>query len=188
MSAYAFFVQDSRAEHAKNRPNEQVVFAEFSKECAARWKAMDDNAKKVFHNKSEKDKVRYDREMSSYKPPKGEKNKRRRRRKDPGAPKRNLSAFFIFSGEKRGAIKAAHQEWSVGDIAKELAVKWRSMTATDKIPYDKAAAKDKERYLKAMSEYKQKAKQVKQRKESSSSSSSDDSSSDDSSSDDSDEE
>ena len=38
MSAYAFFVQDSRVEHGKNRPNEQVVFAEFSKECAARWK------------------------------------------------------------------------------------------------------------------------------------------------------
>ncbi|XP_071489098.1 high mobility group protein 1 homolog [Diadema antillarum] len=188
MSAYAFFVQESRAEHAKNHPNEQVVFAEFSKDCAARWKSMDDKGKRIFHERSERDKIRYDREMSTYKPPKGEKNKRRRRRKDPGAPKRNLSAFFIFSGEKRGGIKAIHPDWSVGDIAKELAVKWRNMTSADKVQYERAAGKDKERYLKEMADYKAKAKNNKQqaRRESSSSSSSDDSSSDDSSSDDSD--
>lgn len=36
----------------------------------------------------------------------------------------------------------------MGDIAKELAVRWRAMTAGDKIPFDKGAAKDKERYIK----------------------------------------
>ncbi|NP_999708.1 high mobility group protein 1 homolog [Strongylocentrotus purpuratus] len=186
MSAYAYFVQDSRAEHGKNHPNSPVRFAEFSKDCSARWKALEEKGKGVFHEKSMRDKVRYDREMQSYKPPKGEKNKRRRRRKDPDAPKRNLSAFFIFSGENRAAIKSVHPNWSVGDIAKELAVRWRAMTAGEKIPFDKGAAKDKERYIKAMAEYKAKAKPMKRQVKESSSSSSSDSSSDDSSSDDSD--
>ena len=38
MSAYAYFVQTCREEHKKKHPNENVVFAEFSKKCAERWK------------------------------------------------------------------------------------------------------------------------------------------------------
>lgn len=38
MTAYAFFVQTCREEHKKKHPEEQVVFAEFSRKCAERWK------------------------------------------------------------------------------------------------------------------------------------------------------
>lgn len=38
MTAYAFFVQTCREEHKKKHPEEQVVFAEFSRKCADRWK------------------------------------------------------------------------------------------------------------------------------------------------------
>lgn len=38
MTAYAFFVQTCREEHKKKHPEENVVFAEFSKKCAERWK------------------------------------------------------------------------------------------------------------------------------------------------------
>ena len=38
MSAYAFFVQTCREEHKKKHPGESVVFAEFSKKCAEKWK------------------------------------------------------------------------------------------------------------------------------------------------------
>lgn len=38
MTAYAFFVQTCREEHKKKHPDENVVFAEFSKKCAERWK------------------------------------------------------------------------------------------------------------------------------------------------------
>jgi HMG-box domain len=38
MTAYAFFVQTCREEHKKKHPEESVVFAEFSKKCAERWK------------------------------------------------------------------------------------------------------------------------------------------------------
>jgi hypothetical protein len=38
MTAYAFFVQTCREEHKKKHPDENVIFAEFSKKCAERWK------------------------------------------------------------------------------------------------------------------------------------------------------
>lgn len=41
MTAYAFFVQTCREEHKKKHPEEQVVFAEFSRKCAERWKVSD---------------------------------------------------------------------------------------------------------------------------------------------------
>lgn len=38
MTAYAFFVQTCREEHKKKHPEENVVFTEFTKKCAERWK------------------------------------------------------------------------------------------------------------------------------------------------------
>lgn len=38
MSSYAFFVQTCREEHKKKHPNDTVVFAEFTKKCAEKWK------------------------------------------------------------------------------------------------------------------------------------------------------
>ena len=40
MTAYAFFVQTCREEHKKKHPDENVVFSEFSKKCAERWKVI----------------------------------------------------------------------------------------------------------------------------------------------------
>lgn len=54
---------------------------------------MSDKEKKRFHEMAEKDKKRYDSEMSTYIPPKGEKvgrGKKRKHTKDPNAPKRSL--------------------------------------------------------------------------------------------------
>ncbi|XP_041459290.1 high mobility group protein 1 homolog [Lytechinus variegatus] len=190
MSAYAYFVQDRRS-----KAEGQVNFTAFSKDCADKWRGMSDGEKRPYNDKSATDKLRYDREMSSYIPPMKDKNSksgRRRAKKDPDAPKRNLSAFFLFSRDERGAIKNAHKDWSVGKIAQQLAKIWKTVPLETKEKYDAEAARDKERYLKEMAIFKEtkpKAPRKPQRKESTSSSSSDDSSSDDSSSDsDSDEE
>jgi len=42
MTAYAFFVQTCREEHKKKHPDENVVFSEFSKKCAERWKVRNE--------------------------------------------------------------------------------------------------------------------------------------------------
>lgn len=51
---------------------------------------MEASDKKRFESMADKDKVRYEHEMKSYQPPKGEKAKKKRKSKDPNAPKRAL--------------------------------------------------------------------------------------------------
>jgi high mobility group protein B1 len=156
MSAYAYFVQTCREEHKKKHPNENVVFAEFSKKCAERWKTMSDKEKKRFTDMAEKDKKRYETEMADYKPPKGEKTKgkKRKRTKDPNAPKRSLSAFFWFCQEERPKVRADNNDLTVGEVAKELGRRWNDVSSETKEKYEALAAKDKQRYEKDMKAYK----------------------------------
>uniref|UniRef100_A0A673J183 High mobility group box 1b n=1 Tax=Sinocyclocheilus rhinocerous TaxID=307959 RepID=A0A673J183_9TELE len=84
--------------------------------------------------------------MKNYIPPKGEKQ---RRFKDPNAPKRPPSTFFIFCGDYRPKIKGENPGLSIGDIAKKLGEMWNSSSAEVKQPYEKKAAKLKEKELQA---------------------------------------
>lgn len=157
MTAYAFFVQTCREEHKKKHPDENVVFSEFSKKCAERWKTMSDKEKKRFQEMAERDKVRFDDEMKNYEPaePKG-RGRKRKQAKDPNAPKRSLSAFFWFCNDERGRVKAEHNDYTVGDIAKELGKRWGEVDESTKQKYEQMAEKDKARYEREMTAYKKK--------------------------------
>jgi len=158
MSSYAYFVQTCREEHKKKHPSENVVFAEFSKKCAERWKTMTDSEKKRFLSMAEKDKVRFDSEMSHYEPANGDVGggKKRKRTKDPNAPKRALSAFFWFCSDERPKARELLGDVSVGEVAKELGRRWGNVTSELKSKYEALAAKDKARYEKEITAYKKK--------------------------------
>jgi high mobility group protein B1 len=160
MTAYAFFVQTCREEHKKKHPDENVVFSEFSKKCAERWKTMSDKEKKRFQEMAERDKIRFDDEMRHYEPAdKGTgRGKKRKQQKDPNAPKRSLSAFFWFCNDERANVKAAHPEYTVGDIAKDLGRQWGEVSEATKSKYEQMAEKDKARYERDMAAYKKKLK------------------------------
>lgn len=151
MSAYTFFVQTCREEHRKKHPNENVNFTEFSKKCAERWKQMTEKEKKRFADMAEKDKQRYDREMATYVPVND--NGRKRKKKDPNAPKRPLSAFFLFCADERASVKALHPNYSVGEVAKELGERWNKVPAEVKSKYEGRVQAEKQRYEKEMDNY-----------------------------------
>lgn len=153
-TAYAYFVQHCRQEHKRLHPNENVVFAEFSRQCAERWKNMGEHEKKHFHDMASNDKKRYDEEMKHYVPPKGTK-KGRRRQKDPSAPKRALSAFFWFCHDERPAVRSINPDMKVGEIAKELGRRWAAVNPDVKRKYEAMADRDKARYDREMETYKQ---------------------------------
>lgn len=58
------------------------------------------------------------------------------------------SAFFIFCADFRPQVKGETPGLSIGDVAKKLGEKWNNLTAEDKVPYEKKAAKLKEKYEK----------------------------------------
>merc|ERR1712096_323123 len=92
MTGYAYFVQTCREEHKTKHPNQNVVFLEFSKRCASRWRDMSEEEKKPFIDMTEKDKIRSEREMVAYKAKQAlngggdTKGKKQKKKKDPNAP------------------------------------------------------------------------------------------------------
>ncbi|KAL1764383.1 high mobility group protein B1 [Sigmodon hispidus] len=154
MSSYAFFVQTCREEHKKKHLDASVNFLEFSKECLERWKTMSAKENGKFEDTAKADKARYEREMKTYIPPKGETKKKF---KDPNAPKRPPSAF-LFCSEYHPKIKGEHPGLSIGDVAKKLGEMWNNTAANDKQPNEKKAAKLKEKYKKDIAAYRAKRK------------------------------
>lgn len=116
---------------------------------------MTPKEKKRFEEMAEKDKARYEREMSDYIPPAGGGGggggKGKKRTKDPNAPKRALSAFFIFCNEERPVVRAKHPGWTVGEVAKELGKRWEQVS--DRSRFEKMAAEEKKRYEAEMEVY-----------------------------------
>ena len=76
------------------------------------------------------------------------KTKKSKRSKDPNAPKRPMTAYFLFMGEKRAEVKNANPDFKVGDIAKELGKMWAGIDVAEKGRFEKKAAKLKEVYAK----------------------------------------
>jgi len=158
MTAYAFFVQICRDEHKRKHPDEQVSLIEFTKKCSERWKTMTEKEKRRFNQMADADKKRYDVEMVCYGngPPsapvvKGA--KRTKKKKDPNAPKRSMSAFFWYSQDERAKVRGANPEYNVGDVAKELGRRWADVGAELKSKYEALAEKDRARYGNAKREY-----------------------------------
>ncbi|XP_056124638.1 high mobility group protein B3a [Rhinichthys klamathensis goyatoka] len=153
MSSYAYFVQTCREEHKKKSPEIPVSFSEFSKRCSGRWKAMSDKEKSRFDDMAKQDKVRYDQEMMHYMP-----GGKRGKKKDPNAPKRPPSGFFLFCSDHRPQIKAQYPSLGIGDVAKKLGEQWNSLTDSNKQPYLIKANKLKDKYQKDVADYKTKGK------------------------------
>ncbi len=82
------------------------------------------------------------------------KAKKERKQKDPNAPKRNQTAFFLYMNAHRAEYKAAHPEAKLTEVTKGVSADWKTVTAEVKAKYEELSAKDKERYVAAMAAYK----------------------------------
>jgi high mobility group protein B3 len=112
---------------------------------------MSGKKKSKFDEMAKADKVHYDQEMKDYGPAKGGKKK-----KDPSAPKRPPSGFFLFCLEFHPKIKSTNPVISIGDMAKKLGEMWNNLNDSKKQPYITKAAKLKEKYEKDVADYKSK--------------------------------
>merc|ERR1711935_816972 len=93
-------------------------------------------------------------EMKHYVPmedPTG--GKRKKAKKDPNAPKRNMSAYFLFSVHIRPAVKEENPEAAFGDIARIISAQYKALKPDEREKWDAKAATDKVRYQQAMEAY-----------------------------------
>ncbi|RLN08366.1 high mobility group B protein 6-like [Panicum miliaceum] len=86
----------------------------------------------------------------------GKKGKRKtsKKDKDPSKPKQPMSAYFVYSQDRRAALVA--EKKNVPEIGKITGEEWKNMTEAQKAPYEEVAKKQKEEYQKQMEVYKQK--------------------------------
>lgn len=156
MSSYAYFVKTCREEHNKKNPGVTANFSEFSKKCSERWKTMSPKEKTKFEDLAKQDKARYDHEMMSY--PGNQGKKGQKQKKDPNAPRRPQSGFFLFCADQRPNIKAQHPSLGIGDVAKRLGEMWNNLSDSEKQPFLFKANKLKDKYQKDMADYRGKGK------------------------------
>ncbi len=94
------------------------------------------------------DAVRND-DVAHFKPPK------KRKRKDPNAPKGPRNAYIFFSSDKDilEELQTKYPGTSRKDLTKHIGERWRGMTDDEKKPYHAQAASDKIRYGKEFTEF-----------------------------------
>jgi len=81
------------------------------------------------------------------------KKRKAKKKKDPNKPKRNMSAFFLYSNANRERVKTENPEAKFGDIAKILSQEFKGLPENEKEQWKDLAAKDKERYQREMEDY-----------------------------------
>jgi hypothetical protein len=102
--------------------------------------------------------------MESYIPPSdesdsdsddgGKKKKKKKQKKDPNAPKRNQSAFFLYSNATRAQVRAENPELAFGQVAQAISKNFKALPEDERAYWDEKAAQDKERYQRELADYK----------------------------------
>jgi HMG (high mobility group) box/HMG-box domain len=128
-------------------------FLDQARLLSSQYKALSDKEMKKWTKKAEQDKIRYQEEMKHYVPMEEEGGRKKKAKKDPNAPKRNMSAYFLYSMYARPQVKEDNPDASFGDIARIISEQFKTLPDKEKKKWDKKASEDKERYQAQLSEY-----------------------------------
>ncbi|KAI4148097.1 MAG: hypothetical protein LQ340_005239 [Diploschistes diacapsis] len=69
-----------------------------------------------------------------------------KKKKDPNAPKRGLSAYMFFANEQRENVREENPGIAFGQVGKVLGERWKALSPQERQPYEDKAKADKERY------------------------------------------
>jgi len=98
------------------------------------WRTLEPLEKQKFEEMARQDKVRYDIEKRNYVPPPGMSLTSKRKR-DPDAPKRPMSAYLSYANKLRGKVKSENPDCSNGEISKILSNMWKGISDDERKGY-----------------------------------------------------
>ena len=78
-------------------------------------------------------------------------------------PKRGLSAYMYYTADVRAKFKEENPDAKLGDLAKLIGAKWKTLSDEDKVPYEEKAKEDKARYEKEKKEWEANKKKDKEK-------------------------
>ncbi|KAJ0989316.1 hypothetical protein J5N97_007672 [Dioscorea zingiberensis] len=178
--AYISWCKDQWNEIKKEKPD--ADFREVSNMLGARWKSLSAEEKEPYEDKYQKEKEEYLRVVGQekreneamklledeqiqktamelleqylqFKQEADKENKKTRKQKDPLKPKQPMSAFFLYSSDRRASL--TEEKKNMLEIAKITGEEWRNLTEDEKAPYEEKAKEQKEEYMQQMELYKQ---------------------------------
>ena len=88
-----------------------------SKIVAKKFKELDAEQRSKYEKLADKDKLRYDKEMENY-TPQPDDEKSGKKKKDPNAPKKPLSAYNYFCAANRGKLLKKQPDASFSDLVR----------------------------------------------------------------------
>ncbi|XP_065858647.1 high mobility group B protein 13-like [Euphorbia lathyris] len=179
---YILWCKDQWNEMKKENPDAE--FKDISNMLGAKWKNVTAEEKKPYEEKYQAEKEAYlqvinkeKREIEAMKlleeeqkqktamelleqylqfKEEAEKDNKKKikKEKDPLKPKQPMSAFFVFSNDRRAALLTENK--NVLEVAKIAGEEWKNMTEEQRRPYEELAKQNKEKYVHEMEAYKQK--------------------------------
>ena len=117
-SAFMCFMQAKRGENAN--------------EAAEAWRLVSEEERAHWESVANKDRKRYNKEREEFNPSAARKL---RRKKDPSAPKRPMSAFLMYAQNKRRQLQSENPDIPNADISRLLGEHWRSASPEEKAPF-----------------------------------------------------
>lgn len=126
---------------------------------SAEFKELSAEERAKYDKLAEADKERFVEQMKTYVPPvgydsdDGKPAKKKKAAKDPNAPKRPMSAYFLYSNAVRNSVKEQNPEAKFGDIAKIISSQYKALSESELAEWQKKADADKERYQAEMEAY-----------------------------------
>merc|ERR1711972_323404 len=131
---------------------------EVSKKAGELWKTLGAAEKKKYDDLAAKDKARYEEEVKTLGKRERQPKKDRagkKAKKDKDAPKRPMSAYFLWTQENREAVMKKHGIEKAGpEFTRKAAEEWKTVSEKTKGEYEKKAAAAKEQYQKDLEAYK----------------------------------
>lgn len=86
------------------------------------------------------------------------KEKKERKKKDPNAPKRPMSSYFLFMNSARPGVRKENPDASIGEVAKIMGKMWGEIEPEEKAKFDKEAGVAKKKWEAEKAAYAKKAK------------------------------
>lgn len=180
-AAYALWCKDQWNEIKKENPD--ADFKEVSNIMGAKWKNLTPEEKKPYEEKYQAEKEAYLQIISKekreteamklleeeqkqktamellnqyleFKQEANKETKKPKKEKDPLKPKQPMSAFFLYSNERRANLLEAGN--NLLEASKIIGEEWKNMTEEQKTPYEEIAKENKGKYQQEMELYKQK--------------------------------
>jgi len=169
LSAYFTWLGENRAQVKADNPT--MPHKEVTSKLGEMWNALDEAVKNEYKSNAQKKMAVWKQQFEEYKKtdeyaefqaqkdsgPK--KNKRKKKPpKDPHAPKRPSTGFFIFVSEKRQEVKDSlppEDQKKVTIITKKCGEMWKACSPEEQAKYKDRSNKAKEKWKEDMAAYKQ---------------------------------